>query len=78
MLIQPCYIRFEYDLSYKGGNYDGVGEYALVPLNLCEHVGFEQAFREHTGHSRQHIVHYSENEYYDAFGNLLEDDIKVK
>lgn len=68
------FLRIEYDLSYWGGQYDGVGKFAYVPLALCKRHGTEDAFRRYMGHDPVHIVHYSPDEIYDGEGNILKDE----
>lgn len=74
------YIRVEYDTAYTGGDYDNVGSFVLVPLNLVE-AGYSAgpddsavawAFAKVTGLDPIHIIHYSLDETYDRHGNLVE------
>lgn len=62
---------FEYDLEYYGGDYSGVGEFAYVPLRLVDELGPRRAFRQHTGHSPRHIIHYDLDEELNAEGDPL-------
>lgn len=68
------HVRVEYDLAYCGGDYDGTGRHALVPLALVEATGLEQAFSSVTGHDARHIVHYSLDETFDGEGGRIDDD----
>jgi len=71
-----AHIKFEYDLSFRGGDYSGTGVFAYVPFHLLqtpESLTPEQAFTKHTGHEASHIVHYTLDELYDAQGNPLDD-----
>lgn len=47
-------------------------EYAYVPVKLIEQLSVEEAFQQLTGHDPIHIIHYSEDDWYDADGNLLD------
>ena len=64
-------IRVEYDLAIFGGDYKGVGNFAHIPLHDIGdgEDAVETAFEKHTGHSRQHIIHYSPDETYDEGGH---------
>ena len=66
-------IAFEYDMEFADGNYSKVGEFAYVPLALCEELGEEETFEKHTGIDRVHIVHYSSDEIMDQEGNILDE-----
>jgi hypothetical protein len=69
------HVRIEYDLAYEGGDYSVVGQFAYVPASLVEElVDLEAAFEAMTGYDRNHIIHYSPDELYDAEGNLWEGD----
>lgn len=63
------YVKVEWDPEYNGGDYSGVGNFALIPV--CDDV--PAAFEKQTGHPRVHIVHYSEDELHDGDGNLLDE-----
>lgn len=62
------YIRVEWDPEFAGGDYDGVGNFALLPVG-CD---VETTFTAETGHPASCIVHYSEDELFDADGNSLD------
>ena len=66
------YLLMEYDLQFVGGNYGGVGQFALVPVARVDAVGAPQAFQEETQIDPCHIIHWSADEVYDEYGNLLE------
>jgi hypothetical protein len=68
---ENAFVRFEYDMAYSGGDYSGVGNFALVPLALCYKLGSEAAFQQHTGIDPVHIIHYTLDELYDSEGDLL-------
>lgn len=71
-VADSCF-RVEYDETFFGGNYAGTGQFAYVPFSLMsEEVEPEDAFERHTGISRQHIIHYSLDDSYDAQGNSIE------
>ena len=61
--------RFEYDLSYTGGEYGYVGDFEYVP---CEVIGDnpEQAFEDYTKISKVHIIHYTLDEVYVCNGDM--------
>jgi hypothetical protein len=61
------FVRVEYDPDYYGGNYTGVGSFALIPLADLE-LGIEEAFEKQTKLNRQHIIHYSLDEVVDENG----------
>lgn len=60
----PLGIEVEFDLTYSGGNYGGIGEMAWVPCKLIDDCDgeVEVAFQKLTGISPLHIVHYSDAE----------------
>ena len=64
-------IRVEYDLNFFGGDYNGVGQFAYVPLEDIGHTpdAVEAAFEKLTGHDRVHIIHYTPDETFDENGN---------
>lgn len=64
-------IRVEYDLSFFGGNYSGVGQFAYVPVDDIGHApdSVEAAFEKLTGHKRVHIIHYCPDETFDEKGH---------
>jgi len=66
------HIQFEYDINYHGGDYDKVGQFALVPVKLCEELGDEAAFHKHTGVDPKHIIHFSPDELYDENGDEID------
>lgn len=70
----PLYVRVEYDLSYTGGDYDKVGQFALVPVERVDELGMEEAFTRATGHDPTHIIHYSPDEPVTANGEPPPDE----
>jgi len=68
------FIRVEYDRNYVGGDYSGVGDSALIPTYLLDRMSVEDAFQKVTDYDPMHIIHYSEDELYDIYGNLVEDE----
>ena len=68
------YFQVEFDNSFHGGDYAGVGEFVLVPFDLLESEGSpERAFTRFTGKDSRHIVHYTLDEVYDRDGNWIEE-----
>ena len=61
------FVQVEYDPNYTGGDYDGVGQFVLVPTGV---KSIEQAFERMTGLNRKHIVHYCPDELYDKDGEF--------
>ena len=80
-MVQPkppkACVRVEYDLDYAGGDYDKVGEFALIPLDainavpgtLTDDERLKAAFRIITGYDPIDVVHYTFDEVYDQQGN---------
>ena len=78
-MVQPepprkC-VRVEYDLNYRGGDYDKVGNFAFIPLDAIDRLpgndpdkNLQMAFTVLVG-DPQHIVHYTLDEVYDQDGN---------
>ena len=78
-MVQPeppkkC-IRIEYDLNYRGGDYDKVGKFAYIPLDNIDRLPgsspgkkLKTAFMVLVG-DPIHIVHYTFDEVYDQDGN---------
>lgn len=67
------FIQVEYDLSFFGGDYSGVGQYAYIPASLVNAgVSVEGAFKAKTGIDPVHIIHYSTDDLYDAKGEPVE------
>lgn len=74
-LAKPAlFICVEYDLSYTGGDYDKVGQFALVPVERFDELGMEEAFTRATGHDPIHIIHYSPDEPVTANGEPPPDE----
>jgi len=68
------HIQVEYDKDFWGGDYSKVGTFSYVKVSEIERLGsVEAAFRSKTGSDPVHIIHYSEDDLYDANGNRLED-----
>jgi hypothetical protein len=73
------HLKVEYDARYTGGEYSGMGETTFLPLPeikaLEEHLGFDGAikalFKNKTGLDPLHIVHYSSDEMYNAYEELI-------
>lgn len=77
---RQLHIRVEYDELYTGGDYDGVGHFAYVPVSLVEDMakqdpdgddGVELAFTKITKMDCMHIVHFSLDEHYNQHGELI-------
>lgn len=73
----PCTCEFlcvEYDRSYCGGDYKGVGEFVLIPLTAIRKKdgvdAVDNAFQKATGLNAMRIIHYSQDEVYDKDGKL--------
>jgi hypothetical protein len=62
------FYKVEFDPTYRGGNYSGVGNFALIPAELVDAKGMSAAFLQTTGHSPVHIVHYAEDLRFNADG----------
>jgi hypothetical protein len=75
-LCQPAaeHIQVEYDRNYFGGDYCGVGEFVLIPVDEIPTGanGVKQAFEKRTGLPRQNIIHYTMDERFDADGDPLD------
>ncbi len=71
--IPDLFMRVEYDKKFCGGDYSGTGEFVLIPLSLVEVTDdMDSAFEEKTGLNPVHIIHYSEDELFDAAGEHVE------
>lgn len=68
------HVRVEYDTEFTGGEYDGVGAFAYLPLARVATVGVEAAFAEATRLDPVHMVHHTLDELYDASGERLDGD----
>jgi hypothetical protein len=80
--IGPC-ILVEYDLDYSGGNYSSTNSSkAFIPRSLLDeltpagadpgdYVG--EAFEQHTGFERVHIIRFDTDHDYDANGDEWEE-----
>lgn len=67
------FIQVEYDKTFFGGDYSGVGDYALIHVSLVKpYGGVPAAFKAETGIDTVHIIHYSEDQLYDKNGNEVE------
>ena len=63
---QP-HVQFEYDLSYRGGDYDQVGQFAHVPEAIVDEKfggDMNAAFRWWTGFDPVHIINWSPDDRY--------------
>lgn len=68
------FFQVEYDEEYFGGNYHRTGNFALIKLIDVNRLGsVEAAFKETTGVETIHIIHYSEDEMFDAEGNHIDE-----
>lgn len=73
--VLPC-VRVEYDPAFWGGDFDGVGQFVLIPLRdvvafamvTSRNDAVEKAFRKLTNQDSVHIIHYSLDELYDQCG----------
>lgn len=73
-------IKVEFDLSFVGGDFNGVGQSAFVPLSAikaAEGEGGEggavgRAFQKQTNFAALHIVSYNPDELYNQFGEPIE------
>jgi hypothetical protein len=72
---RPPFFRVEYDLSFRGGDYSGTGEFAYVPFALIagDALSPEQAFARHTGIDAAHVVHYTLDEAFDDEGRPFDE-----
>lgn len=68
------YIRVEYDPSYYGGDYSGVGEFMLIPYDIVDDSNIGGIFEEFTGHSCNSIIHYTFDDLYDVEGNQVNEE----
>lgn len=75
-------VKVEYDHDFRGGDYDGTGQFAYVPLRLIDRQPskdqderLKSAFRRHTiGIDPVHIIHYTFDESYTQDGVMIEPD----
>lgn len=71
--LKVSHIQVEYDKKFFGGDYSLVGDFALVRLSDVYRLGsVEAAFKHTTGIEAVHIIHYSEDELYDADWNPID------
>ncbi len=70
--LVPVFIAVEYDLDYWGGDYDGLGEEALLPIDGLTDDNLKERFQKQTGHDPTHVIHYTFDEPVDANGDELE------
>lgn len=71
--VAEPHIRVEYDKNFCGGDYSNTGDFALIKLSDVDVMGgVEKAFKATMNINPIHIIHYSEDDLYDADGNLLE------
>jgi hypothetical protein len=71
--LSELFHKVEYDPKYRGGNYRGQGQVALVPVSLADTLGLDEAFRRTTGLDPIHVVNCSIDDLYDADGNFVEE-----
>ncbi len=84
---EDTYVQVEYDTTYTGGDYNGVGSFVYIPEKLIEAAHTELskigapsdyedalhlAFRKQTHLDSMHIVHYDSDERYTQDGELIE------
>jgi len=68
------FLQVEYDKAFYGGDFNGVGSFAYVPVSsISQSCPIEEAFRLVTGEDPVHIIHYSSDELYTASGLRIED-----
>ena len=65
----PLFVRVEYDTQYYGGDYDDVGDVALLPEKGLTDENINEMFQKHTGIDPQHIIHYSFDELFTEDGD---------
>jgi len=71
------HILFEYDETYSGGDYNGVGQVVYIPEPLLVYFkSCEDLFQWYTKLDKNHIITYF-NELYDFEGNLFDEDGKL-
>jgi len=75
--MKNTYFKVEFDPTYFGGNYESVGNFALVPEDLVTDLGMAEAFSVTTGHKAENIVHFSEDARFDARGKEYEFEIDL-
>lgn len=76
--VLPC-VRVEYHPAFWGGDFDGVGQFVLIPLRdvaafamgSSRNDAVEMAFRKQTNQDSVHIIHYSLDELYDQHGKPI-------
>ena len=69
------HFQVEYDSNYYGGDYDKVGKFVYIPMDLIDVYGSpERAFEKVTGKDSVHIVNFTIDEIYDSEGNELNED----
>lgn len=78
--LSARHIRFEYDLTFMGGDYSGVGNFAYVPLRAVIEASVNadssgdsmlEAFRKHTGIDPVHVVNYTSDEEFSSEGEPI-------
>ncbi len=70
--IPGRFVRVEYDARYAGGDYDGVGEYAYIPVEDADKYSVPVAFYRRTGLSPTCLIHWSDDQLYYADGTPVE------
>lgn len=68
------YVQVEYSLRYRGGDYDGVGDFAYIPDSLQDPLtedNIAERFKQHTNIDPIHIIHFDLDELFNAEGECL-------
>ena len=71
--MSNSFYKVEFDPSFFGGSYSSQGNFVLVPEYLVDELGMDKAFEKTTGHVAANIVHYSEDDRFNALGEFLLD-----
>lgn len=69
------HIRLEYDKDYKGGNYNGTGQYlylSAIDIDPGNEDEVYEAFEAQTELPRSCVIHYSEDERFTEDGSPLD------
>ena len=68
------FIRIEYDETFFGGNYSGVGNFFYMGYELPElnpNDSIEELFEKITDINKKHVVFYTVDELYNGKGELV-------
>lgn len=71
--MTQAFYKVEFDPSFFGGGYTSQGNDVLIPESLVDELGMDKAFEKTTGHVAANIVHYSEDDRFDALGEFLDE-----